>query len=91
MRTILWCATMTFVWLGAMAYLALDDPGYIDQRSVVGSAVGWVIATALSWLVLRRAQAPRLWEIAVVTAPASLVTLVFVSIGAAFVAPPPGA
>ncbi|USX52147.1 hypothetical protein [Lentzea sp. HUAS12] len=80
---------MTFVWLGTMAYLALDDPGYIDPRSVVGSAVGWVVATALSWLVLRRAKAPRLWEIAVVTAPASLVTLVFVSVGAAFVAPPP--
>ena len=80
---------MTFVWLGTMAYLALDDPSYIDPRSVIGSSVGWVVATALSWLVLRRAEAPRLWEIAVVTAPASLVTLVFVSVGAAFVAPPP--
>ncbi|WP_330856807.1 hypothetical protein [Lentzea sp.] len=82
---------MTFVWLGTMAYLALDDPGHADQRSIVGSAVGWVVATTLSWLLLRRARSPRLWEIAVVTAPASLVTLVFISVGAAFVAPPPGA
>ncbi|WP_090051353.1 hypothetical protein [Lentzea fradiae] len=90
MRTLLWCTAMTFVWLGTMAYLALDDPNYIDPRSIAGSAVGWVVATTLSWLVLRRAKAPALWEIAVVTAPASLVTLVFVSVGAAFVAPPPG-
>ncbi|WP_330273753.1 hypothetical protein OG205_44560 [Lentzea sp. NBC_00516] len=89
MRTLIWCAAMTFVWLGTMAYLALDDPSYVDQRSIIGSTVGWVVATALSWLVLRRAKTPKLWEIAVVTAPASLVTLVFVSIGAAFVAPPP--
>ncbi|MGI5506085.1 hypothetical protein [Lentzea sp. CA-135723] len=91
MRTLVWCAAMTFVWLGTMAYLALDEPGHVDQRSLIGSAVGWVIATALSWLVLRRAvpPRPRLWEIVVVTAPASLVTLVFVSVGAAFVAPPP--
>ncbi|NGY63956.1 hypothetical protein G7043_34050 [Lentzea sp. NEAU-D13] len=89
MRTLFWCAAMSFVWLGTMAYLALDDPNYIDQRSIIGSTVGWVIATALSWLVLRRAKSPKLWEFAVVTAPASLVTLVFVSIGAAFVAPPP--
>ncbi|MET9229507.1 hypothetical protein [Lentzea sp. NPDC003310] len=89
MRTLLWCAAMTFVWLGTMAYLALDDPGHIDPRSIIGSAVGWVVATTLSWLLLRRAKAPKLWEIAVVTAPASLVTLVFVSVGAAFVAPPP--
>lgn len=82
---------MTLVWLGTMAYLALDDPGHVDQRSMVGSAVGWLFATALSWLVLRRANRPKLWEIAVVTAPASLVTLVFVSVGAAFVAPPPPA
>ncbi|SER43354.1 hypothetical protein SAMN05216188_111153 [Lentzea xinjiangensis] len=80
---------MTFVWLGTMAYLALDDPGHIDQRSIIGSSVGWVFATAASWLLLRRARAPKLWEIAVVTAPASLVTLVFVSVGAAFVAPAP--
>ncbi|MGW6448377.1 hypothetical protein [Lentzea sp. NPDC055074] len=89
MRTLLWCAAMTFVWLGTMAYLALDDPGYVDPRSIIGSTVGWVVATTLSWLVLRRAKAPQLWEFAVVTAPASLVTLVFVSIGAAIVAPPP--
>ncbi|MGW6931519.1 hypothetical protein ACWGE0_15810 [Lentzea sp. NPDC054927] len=89
MRTLLWCAAMTLVWLGTMAYLALDDPDYIDPRSIIGSSVGWLVATALSWLVLRRAKAPQLWEIAVVTAPASLVTLVFVTIGAAFVAPPP--
>jgi cation transporter-like permease len=80
---------MTFVWLGTMAYLALDDRSYIDQRSIVGSTVGWVLATGVSWLLLRRATAPKLWEIAVVTAPASLVTLVFVSVGAAFIAPPP--
>jgi hypothetical protein len=80
---------MSFVWLGAMAYLALDDPSYIDPRSIIGSAVGWVVATAMSWLLLRRANRPALWEFAVVTAPASLVTLVFVSIGAGFIAPPP--
>lgn len=91
MRTLLWCAAMTAVWLGTMAYLALDDPSYIDPRSVIGSAVGWVLATSTSWLLLRRADKPKLWEIAVVTAPASLVTLVFVSVGAAFVAPPPPA
>ncbi|WP_191300544.1 hypothetical protein [Lentzea cavernae] len=89
MRTLLWCGAMTFVWLGTMAYLALDDPGHVDTRSIVGSSVGWAVATTLSWLVLRRAKAPKIWEIAVVTAPASLVTLVFVSVGAAFVAPPP--
>ncbi|WP_146231585.1 hypothetical protein [Lentzea atacamensis] len=91
MRTLLWCAAMSAVWLGTMAYLALDDPSYIDPRSIMGSAVGWLLATTMSWLILRRAEAPKLWEIAVVTAPASLVTLVFVSIGAAFVAPPPPA
>lgn len=89
MRTLLWCAAMTSVWLGTMAYLALDDPGYVDQRSIVGSAVGWLLATTASWLLLRRAKHPELWEMAVVTAPASLVALVFVSVGAAFVAPPP--
>lgn len=91
MRTLLWCGAMSAVWLGTMAYLALDDPNYIDPRSIVGSAVGWTLATAASWLLLRRAARPQLWEIAVVTALASLVTLVFVSIGAAFVAPPPPA
>jgi cation transporter-like permease len=80
---------MTSVWLGTMAYLALDDRSYIDQRSIIGSIVGWLLATTASWLLLRRAEHPKLWEIAVVTAPASLVTLVFVSVGAAFVAPPP--
>lgn len=80
---------MSAVWLGTMAYLALDDPHHIDPRSIIGSAVGWAIATTMSYLLLRRAEAPKLWEIAVVTAPAALVTLVFVSIGAAFVAPPP--
>ncbi len=88
-RTLFWCAAMTFVWLGTMAYLALDDPSYIDPRSIIGSSVGWLLATTISWLLLRRADAPKLWEFAVVTAPASLVTLVFVSIGAAFLAPPP--
>lgn len=82
---------MTAVWLGTMAYLALDGPTHIDPRSIIGSSVGWVLATSVSWLLLRRATKPKLWEIAVVTAPASLVTLVFVSIGAAFVAPPPPA
>lgn len=82
---------MSAAWLGTMAYLALDDPSYVDPRSIIGSAVGWVLATSTSWLLLRRAHGPKLWEIAVVTAPASLVTLVFVSVGAAFVAPPPGA
>ncbi|MBM7864908.1 hypothetical protein [Lentzea nigeriaca] len=91
MRTLLWCAGMTAVWLGTMAYLALDDPHYIDPRSIIGSAVGWILATSVSYLLLRRAESPQLWEIAVVTAPASLVTLVFVSIGAAFMAPPPPA
>ena len=80
---------MTTVWLGTMAYLALDDPSYLDPRSIIGSVVGWAFATSVSWLLLRRATRPQLWEIAVVTAPASLVTLVFVSVGAAFVAPPP--
>ncbi|HEX8869265.1 MAG TPA: hypothetical protein VF821_26630 [Lentzea sp.] len=89
MRTLLWCGAMTAVWLGTMAYLALDDPGHADPRSVIGSAVGWALATSMSYLLLRRAKKPQLWEIAVVTAPASLVTLVFVSVGAAFVAPPP--
>lgn len=91
MRTLLWCGALSAVWLGTMAYLALDDPSYIDPRSIIGSAVGWTLATAVSWLLLRRADRPQLWEIAVVTALASLVTLVFVSIGAAFVAPPPPA
>ncbi|MEV6236399.1 hypothetical protein [Lentzea sp. NPDC051838] len=89
MRTLLWCGAMTAVWLGAMAYLALDDPSHVDPRSAIGSAVGWTLATSMSFLLLRRAKKPQLWEIAVVTAPASLVTLVFVSVGAAFVAPPP--
>jgi len=82
---------MTFVWLGMMTYLALDDPRHIDPRSVIGSSVGWGVATTLSWLVLRRARKPALWEIAGGTAPAALVTLGFVSVGASFVAPPPGA
>ncbi|MET9630500.1 hypothetical protein ABZX92_23815 [Lentzea sp. NPDC006480] len=91
MRTLLWCGAMNVVWLGAMAYLALDDPTNFDLRSVIGSSVAWLLSTSISWLLLRRARAPKLWEIAVVTAPASLVTLVLVSIGAAFVAPPPPA
>lgn len=91
MRTLLWCGAMNVVWLGTMAYLALDDPTNFDPRSAIGSSVAWLLSTAVSWLLLRRAHAPKLWEIAVVTAPASLVALVFVSIGAAFVAPPPPA
>ncbi|MFI6099749.1 hypothetical protein ACIA8G_29680 [Lentzea sp. NPDC051213] len=88
MRTLVQCAALSLVWLGTMAYLALDDPSHFDPRALTGSAVAWAMATTLSWLLLRRATRPKLWEIAVVTAPASLVTLVLVTIGAAFVAPP---
>jgi hypothetical protein len=80
---------MSFVWLGTMAYLALDDSRHTEPRALTGTAVAWVLATTVSWLLLRRAHRPQLWEFAVVTAPAALVALVFVTIGAAFVAPPP--
>ncbi|MGW4212278.1 hypothetical protein ACWEIJ_30095 [Lentzea sp. NPDC004789] len=82
---------MNVVWLGGMAYLALDDAAHFDPRALAGTAVAWVLATAASWLLFRDAAEARLWQLAVWTVLVSIVALVFVTISAAFVAPPPPA
>ncbi|MEU0881856.1 hypothetical protein ABZ345_24860 [Lentzea sp. NPDC005914] len=89
MRTLLWCAAMNAVWLGTMAYLALDDSANFDARALAGTAVAWLLATAVSWLLFRSATAAQWWQLAVWTFLLSMVALVFVTIGAGFVAPPP--
>ncbi|MDT7785744.1 MAG: hypothetical protein QOF58_4163 [Pseudonocardiales bacterium] len=80
---------MNAIWLGTMAYLALDDRSNFDARAVAGTAVAWILATTVSWLLFRGAGRGQWWQLAVWTFLVSIVTLVFVSIGAAFVAPLP--
>lgn len=80
---------MNFVWLGIMAFGALQEFAHFDTRAMLGTAVAWVIATTASWSLLRRlTRRPALWEFAVVTAPAALVALVLVTVGAWFISPP---
>ena len=88
-RTLLWCGAMNAVWLGTMAYLALDDPTHFDPRALAGSAAAWLLATAASWLLFRGAKDAKWWQLAVWTFLVSIVALVFVTISAGFVAPPP--
>ncbi len=89
MRTLLWCAVMNIVWLGIMAFFALQEFAHFDARAIAGTSVAWLFATAASWMLLRRSvRKLALWEFAVVTAPASLVALVLVTTGAWFVSPP---
>jgi hypothetical protein len=80
---------MNAVWLGAMAYLALDNSANFDPRALIGTAVAWLLATAASWLLFRGASEAQWWQLAVWTFLVSIVALVFVTISAAFVAPPP--
>jgi hypothetical protein len=82
---------MNAVWLSTMAYLALDDAANFDARAAAGTAVAWVLATAGSWFLFRRATTAQWWQLAVWTFLVSIVALVFVTISAAFVAPPPPA
>ena len=89
MRTLLWCGSMNVVWLGVMGYLALDNSAHVDLRSIIGTAVAWLLATAVSWLLFRGATGAQWWQLAVWTFLVSIVALVFVSISASFVAPPP--
>ncbi|MFS8095865.1 hypothetical protein LFM09_01890 [Lentzea alba] len=89
LRTLLWCALLNAVWLGTMAYLALDDATNFDLRALSGTAVAWVLATAVSRLLFRGAPSAQWWQLAVWTFLVSIVALVFVTISAAFVAPPP--
>ena len=89
MKTTLKCAAMNAVWLGVMAYLALQDRSNLDPRALIGVLVTWVLATAAAWLLFRRSAEARLWQLAVWTFLVSMVALVFVTISAAFVAPPP--
>ncbi|KJK45018.1 hypothetical protein UK23_27390 [Lentzea aerocolonigenes] len=89
MRTLLWCAAMNTVWLGTMAFLALDDPTNFDSRALAGSIAAWLLATTASWLLFRGAGRAQWWQLAVWTFLVSIVALVFVTISAAFVAPPP--
>ena len=88
-RTLLWCGLMNVVWLGGMAYLALDNAANFDPRALVGTAVAWLLATAASWLLFRGTPGAQWWQLAVWTFLVSIVALVFVTISAAFVAPPP--
>ncbi len=89
MRTLLWCGGMNAVWLGTMAYLALDDPSNFDPRALAGTAAAWLLATAASWFLFRGATPAQWWQLAVWTFLLSIVALVFVTIGGGFVAPPP--
>ena len=89
MRTLLWCGAMNVVWLGTMAYLALDNAANFDPRALAGTAGAWILATATSWLLFRRSTGSQLWQLAVWTFLLSIVALVFVTISAGFVAPPP--
>jgi hypothetical protein len=86
---LLWCGLLNAVWLGVMGLLALDDPTNFDPRALVGSAVAWLLATAASWLLFRGAGRAQWWQLAVWTFLVSIVALVFVTISAAFLAPPP--
>lgn len=88
MRTLLWCGGMNAVWLGTMAYLALDDPSNFDARALAGTAVAWLLATAASWFLFRGATSAQWWQLAVWTFLVSIVALVFVTISGGFVAPP---
>jgi hypothetical protein len=80
---------MNAVWLGTMAYLALDNAANFDPRALAGTAVAWFLATAACRLLFRSATSAQWWQLAVWTFLVSIVALVFVTVSAAFVAPPP--
>jgi hypothetical protein len=88
-KTLLWCGAMNAIWLGTMAYLALDNAANFDPRAMAGTAAAWLLATAASWLLFRNSRGAALWQLAIWTFLVSIVALVFVTISAAFVAPPP--
>lgn len=45
MRVLVWCWVLNVVWLGFMAYGALQQSAHFDLRAQLGTGIAWALVT----------------------------------------------